>query len=370
MALEFNFNFGTAFKLNLNRRWAKLQLTSNERLRLYRKIGKMLSNGLPLLRVLDELELRASYDGRKPSEAQAIVLSEWRRVVQNGGMLSEGMAWWVPYTEQMVVMAGEQSGRLEVALDRVAEVVVAGRKIRAAVTGGLAYPSAVLAMVLAYIYLFGVKVIPQFARIVDPSRWTGSAHSLYVMSVFVQHWMIYCVAGFALVILAFALSLSRWKRGLRIWLDRHAPYSIYRLIMGCGFLVAFASLQASGYTVEKSLMRLAANASPWLRARIEDTIFGVRSGLNAGEALKSSGCRFPSKEIIDDLCIYAEYSGFDEALATLAEEWMAEGVETVSTLMRRLNGFAICILALVIGWLVSGFFGIQQAIATMTSSIH
>jgi type II secretory pathway component PulF len=356
--------------LDVNRYWARLMLTSNMRLRLYRKIGKMLANGLPLLRVLDELEMRASNDGRKPHEAEAIVLAEWRLVVQNGGMLSEGMEWWVPYTEQMIMMAGEQSGRIERALDAVIDVVSAGRSIRAAVVGGLAYPCAVLAMVVAYVYLFGERVIPQFAHILDPSRWNGAAHSLYVMSIFVQHWMLPGLLLLAALVIAFWLSLSRWKYGPRTVLDRFPPYSIYRLIAGSGFLVAFASLQASGYTVEKALSRLAQNASPWLRVRIEDTIFGVRSGLNAGEALKSAGYRFPSKEIVEDLCIYAEYNGFDEALRTLADEWMKEGVAIVSAQMRRLNGVAIALLSLVIGWLVTGFFGIQQSIATMTSAIH
>lgn len=356
--------------LDLNRHWARLQLTSAARLRLYRKIGKMLSNGLPLLRVLDELELRASSDGRKPNEPEAIVLADWKRVVQNGGMLAEGMEWWVPYAEQMIILAGEQSGRLEVALESVAGVVTAGSKIRSAVVGGLAYPLAVFAMVIAYIYLFGVRVIPQFARIVDPSRWQGAAHSLYVMSDLVQHWLLVFVALVAAVAFAFWFSLSRWPRGPRIVLDRYPPYSIYRLVNGCGFLMAFASLQTSGYTVEKSLSKLADKASPWLRVRIEDTIFGVRSGLNAGEALKSAGYRFPSKEIVDDLCIYAEYNGFDQALRSLAEEWMEEGVATVDSQMRKLNGIAIGVLSIVIGWLVTGFFGIQQAIATMTSTIH
>jgi type II secretory pathway component PulF len=356
--------------LDVNRWWAKLQLTSNARLRLYRKIGKMLANGLPLLRVLDELELRASSDGRKPHEAEAIVLADWRRVVQNGGMLAEGMEWWIPYAEQMIILAGEQSGRLELALESVAGVVTAGRKIRSAVIGGLAYPAGVFCMVVAYLYIFGVKVIPQFARIVDPSHWQGAARSMYVMSMVVQQWMLPSVVLIVALIAAFWFSLSRWQRGPRIFLDRVPPYSIYRLINGCGFLVAFASLQSSGYTVEKALSKLAEKASPWLRVRIEDTIFGVRSGLNAGEALKSSGYRFPSKDIVDDLCIYAEYNGFDAALRTLADEWMEEGVTAVSAQMRKLNGVAIGVLSAVIGWLVTGFFGIQQAIATMTSALH
>ena len=64
--------------------------------------------------------------------------------------------------------------------------------------------------------------------------------------------------------------------------------------------------------------------------------------------------------------MYADYKGFSQALKMLADEWMEEGVEKVSSQMKVLNGVAIVLLAVVIAWLVSGFFGIQQEIANMT----
>lgn len=356
--------------LDLNRRWARLQLTTHARLRVYRKIAKMLSNGLPLLKVLEELELRASHEGRKPNEPLAVTLSDWRRVVQNGGMLAEAMEWWVPHTEQMIVMAGEQSGRLDASLTTVCGVVLYGRRIRGAIVGGLTYPVAILAMTLGYLYLFGKLVIPRFASIVDPERWHGVAHSLYVMSQFVQGGMIYCVIALVLFVGLVFYSMPRWAGNVRVILDRYAPYSIYRLIVGCGFLVAFSSLQTAGFTVEKSLGRLAVNAKPWLRQRIDDMLFGVKSGLNVGEAMKNTGYRFPSPEIVDDLCVYAEYKGFAEALRALADEWMQEGVEAIEGQMRVVNGAAIVTLALVLSWLITGFFGIQQEIAAMSRSMH
>lgn len=46
------------------------------------------------------------------------------------------------------------------------------------------------------------------------------------------------------------------------------------------------------------------------------------------------------------------------------------GVETISLRMKLLNGISIVVLAVVIGWLVTGFFGIQQEIAAITRSVH
>src|SRR4051794_19036280 len=109
-------------RIDVNRWWAKTQFGASARLHLYRKIAKMLSNGLPLLKILDELYDRASFQGTKTGEPLAIILNDCRRMVQNGRTLSEGLDWWAPKTEQMIIMAGEQAGRLESTLIAVVDV--------------------------------------------------------------------------------------------------------------------------------------------------------------------------------------------------------------------------------------------------------
>lgn len=355
---------------DINRWWARTQFTDTARLRLYRKISKMLSNGMPLLKVLEELRDRASHQGRKPNEPMAIVLDDCRRTVQNGRLLAEGLEWWVPKTEQMIIMAGEQSGRLEITLLAVIDVVEAEKKIKSVIVGGIIYPVAVFALVIVYVYLFGTRVIPQFATMVDPSTWKGAAKSLYLMSMFVQNWMAYLIVGIAAAVMLVLVSMPLWRGNVRVIFDKFAPYSIYRLVVGSGFLMAFSALQSAGITVEKSLMRLSDMAQPWLRERLDGALLGVKSGLNCGEALRNAGYGFPSTEVVDDLCVYAEYKGFAESLKILADEWMEEGIAHISIQMKVLNGFAIITLAIVIGWLVTGFFGIQHEIASMTRAVR
>src|SRR5690349_14091091 len=122
----------------------------------------MLANGLPLLRILEILRDRASHNGKKPGEPLAIVLDDCRRLVQNGRMLSEGLEWWAPKNERMILLAGAQSGHMEAALLAVVDVVQAQRKIKAVILGGVAYPMAIVVLILVYIYMFGTRVIPEF----------------------------------------------------------------------------------------------------------------------------------------------------------------------------------------------------------------
>jgi type II secretory pathway component PulF len=348
----------------IERGWARLSMTATVRLRMYRKIATMLANGLPLLRILDELALRASAQGRKPSQPLAVALSEWKRAVQNGQTMADGMRDWVPRAEQLVILAAEQSGRLEVGLAAVIDVVQASRKIRTSIAGGVAYPALVLGVVVAYVYLFGTLVVPEFARVSDPSRWRGSAQALYQVSEWVRSWMPLLLLLLISAALAFVHSLPRWRGSSRILADRLPPYSIYRMVQGSGFLFAFAALLSAGITVEKSLLRLCENANPWLRERLEGALLGVKSGLNCGEALKNAGYAFPSAEIVDDLCIHAEYRGFPEVLRMVADEWLEDGVSHIAQQMRVLNGVAIALLAGVIAFLVTGMFSIQQHVGS------
>ncbi|MDY7573515.1 type II secretion system F family protein [Actimicrobium sp. CCI2.3] len=357
-------------QLDLNRRWAKLQFAEPVRLRLYRKVAKMLSNGLPLLKILEELRDRATKNGQTPNGPLAIVLDDCRRLVQNGSMFGEALGYWVPDSERMIVTAGEQAGQLEATLLSVVDVVVAGKKIKAVIISGLTYPVAILVIILCYLYVFGTRVIPEFAKVSDPSTWHGVAKSLHVMSQLVQHWMLPFVLSLTLLFTLVLWSMPRWCGSLRVHIDRLVPYSIYRLVTGSGFLMAFSALQHAGVTVEKSLVRLSDMAQPWLRERLDGALLGVKSGMNCGEAFRNAGYQFPSEEIIDDLCVYAEYKGFSQALKTLADEWMEEGVETVSVKMKVLNGVAIALLAVIISWLVAGFFGIQQELTNMTRAVH
>ncbi|WAC74561.1 type II secretion system F family protein [Roseateles sp. SL47] len=357
-------------RFDFNRTWARMVFTAPVRMRVYRQIATMLANGLPLLRVLDDLYQRASARGRKPSEPLAIALFEWKRSVQNGHTLAEGMRDWAPRAEQLLVQAGEQSGRLEASLLAVSEVVQATRKIRGAILGGAAYPLLVFIFIIGYVYLFGTRVVPEFGRLSDPARWHGPARGLHLMSLWVQQWMPMAVLSLIALLALLVWALPRWRGHARLVADRLPPFSIYRMLSGSSFLLAFSALLSAGITVEKSLYRLCESAGPWLRERLEGALLGVKSGLNCGQALRHAGYGFPSPDIVDDLCIYSEYRGFPEVLQRLANEWMEEGVARISMQMKVVNGAAISVLTLLIAWLAIGMFSIQEQVASTARLAH
>ena len=118
--------------------------------------------------------------------------------------------------------------------------------------------------------------------------------------------------------------------------------------------------------VQDALVRLRRNASPYLDERLEGFLVGVNSGLNAGDAMRVSGYGFPSRELVDDMGVYAEQSGdFSAVIAIVARQWLEDGVETLGAQVRLLNGLAVVVMAVVLMWIVGGVFAIQGELANV-----
>lgn len=354
-------------RFDFNSWFARTQLTESKRLKLFRKIAVMLRNGTRLEDVLSNLQMRATKNGKKPNEAMGVVLEHWLRGIRNGGKFSEAVDGWIPIPEQMLIMAGEEAGKLPEQLERLIEVVTASKAIKRAVVGGVFYPTVLLTVTFAYLMLFGVKVIPEFAKVVDPSKWGGMARSLYLMSNFVTAWGVTFALGVVAMIAGLILSLPVLTGRIRIVLDHVPPWSIYRLVVGSGFMLSLSALLMGGGRVQDALITLSKTSNRYLRERMEGFLLGVNSGLNPGEAMNASGYHFPSQEIVDDLAVYAEHTGsFSESLAIIAEEWLEDGVNQVATQMGLFKGMAIAVMTIVLMWITAGFFGIQQEITAVS----
>lgn len=352
---------------NLNLWWAKRQFSTDKRLSTYRKLAVMLRNGVQLTRALEDLQNRASDNGRKPNEGMAVLFDSWRRVVMNGGRLGDAVQGWVPYNEQMIISAGETSGHLSENLESVVKVVQCTRAISSAVKTGLTYPMLLMMAVLAYLYMFGVHVIPQFAKIIDPEKWSAVGRSLYLMSIFVQKYGMLTVVILIGTVIAILYSFPRMTGSIRVRCDVLEPWRTYRMVTGAGFLLALASLVSGGLRIQEAFATLSERASPYVKERLDGFLLGVNSGQTAGEAMIQSGYNFPSKEIVDDIAVYVEHSGdFAASLNLIAREWLEEGVNIITDKMAFFRNIAILMVAAVIMWIISGMGSLQQDIYALT----
>lgn len=179
-------------------------------------------------------------------------------------------------------------------------LIEAGKRIRAAVLGGVAYPIILILISFAALYLFGIKIIPVFSRIVPDDKWVGLAADMVAFSRFVQDWLWLVALVILGVITAILGSLPYWTGPLRAKFDAYPPWSVYRVVKGCAWLIAFSALVSAGVRVENALRMLHERATPWMRKRIEALLRGLGNGLSIGDALARSGYNFPDPDIVDD----------------------------------------------------------------------
>lgn len=334
------------------------------RRRLWLKLAKLISNGVPILEALVSLHLRR-VSMKSKSDPVAMALSAWIDQIRNGRRISDAIKGWVGVDEQMLLAAGEQSGSIDKALQSVTEIMVAKKNIRSAVIKGLSYPMALLAIAMGVLIMFSFKVIPEFAKIVPDERWTGIARVMIDFANFSRDWYMLVIGGVIAMIVLITLSLPRWTGGLRIWLDRFPPYSIYRIVYGSTWMISFSALVNAGVRLERALEQLGEDASPWLKVRTKACLRGMRAGLNVGDALAKSGYGFPDIEIIDDLAVYSRVSGFDQALATIGREWITESVERIQGMMNTVFGVTILIVGGFIAFMVGGLVGMELQMSTL-----
>lgn len=340
----------------MNKAFVRWQFKSDAKARqgLWKKLSKLLRDGIPIIAGLQEIR-----GLKKPTDPISVAINDWIRGLNNGRKLSDVIQPWVNAEEAMLIVAGEQSGTLEEALQSVVKVSKAASAIKSAVIGGLAYPIFLLILSFAALYFFGFKIVPAFSKAARPDVWVGMARTMIDTAGFIQNWLHWIAALVIALVIAYFVSLPRWNSRLRVGLDRYAPYSIYRVMQGSSWLIALSALVQAGVRIESAIEQLGANSSAWARVRTGAALKGLRAGRNLGESLDRSGYEFPDREIISDIRLYANKSGFDEALRLIGDEWVTESVERVKGLMNLIFGVSMLLVGGVIMFIASGFVAMQ-----------
>lgn len=348
----------------------KLFLHSTKaRVRLWKKLAKLISNQVLILSALELMKRqRAEISGSEHQEV--IALGSWIMKMHNGAKLSEAIKGWVTEGELMLIAAGETSGELESVLISTTLMMESKGQIQKAILGGVIYPLFLTILAFLVLYLFGFKVVPQFNKIVGPDKWHGLAAFVAGISEFTRAWLFHVAALIVALIIAFFISLPRFDGRLRIALDRFPPYSIYRVIQGSSWLIGTAFMVKAGVRIEPCLEQQIKMASPWLAARLRKCLSGMRAGLNMGDALRKSDYRFPDREVIGELSVYASLNGLDKAIEILGREWMEEAVNQIKARMAIVFGVSLLMVTVLVALMVGGMMDMQIQMAKVLQSSY
>lgn len=341
---------------------ASAMYSRESRVRLYRKLSALLSNGKRLQSSIEDLMRRAQR--RSSTDPEAIILSFVARELTEGRGFSDSIAKFVTPNEAMILRSGEQAGKLAESLILAAETLESQKLLRQTVLGAIAQPLLTLAIVFVALYIIGQQVVPKMAAALDPELWTGVGYSLYLASKITDSILFYVIIfGCIATLLLIWRTLPYWKGAIRVKLDRLPPWSFYRLLIGGGWLVSLAALIQSGATLVDSIRQLRDHSDPWLKERLSSTLFHLNSGKNLGQALDASKMEFPDRELIDDLVSYADLPDFANVLYRVGKSWVNDGLLRIQEQAKILNTVSMLIIGVIIAWFAYGTIDLQSQIA-------
>ncbi len=339
--------------------------STNERLRMYRKLASLLRNRFSLMDALERLYGIASKNGKDQHETMGIAITNWMRSLQNGESFSVALRGWAPQSELLMLSVGDIAN-LDQALDNLIKVVEGVKRMKEPVVSAISYPMFLLFLTTLIIYAVGAYMVPPMVEAVPNLVWRGQAKTLVGLSEWVQNNTLLLFLTMPIIFAFISWTLPRWKGRMRARFDNVPPWSIYRIFVGVSWLMSLAALVKAGTPVSKALRVLRSDANPYLLYRIERALFFVNSGDNLGDALYKTNLSFPDREVVGDLQIYAELDNFQLALDQLANEWLEDSVRNIEQKASVLNMVAILLIAAIVAWVVMGTFDMQdQMVAGM-----
>jgi general secretion pathway protein F len=316
---------------------------------LTRQLATLLKAGLPL-----EEALRAVSEQSEKARLKSIMLGVRAKVLE-GHTLAAGLDDFphaFPVVYRATVAAGEQAGRLDSVLERLADYTESRHGLRQKVSHAMIYPIVLTSFAFLIIVLMLIYVVP---KVVGVFQSTGQelplmTRALIGLADFLQHWWFAVVAAIVLAVLGVRRVLrgENARRRFHTWLLR-TPV-IGRVIRGLNtarFTRTLSILSSSGVPVLEAL-RIGATVvtSLPMSDAVQEAAVRVSEGGAIGRSLGQSKL-FPPMSI--HLISSGEQSGeLDQMLARAAAHQESEMDSLLSAMLSVLEPAIIIVMGVMV----------------------
>jgi general secretion pathway protein F len=316
-----------------------------------RQFATLVGAGIPVVSSLTALSKQVEDDVLKRA------ISQVREKVNEGSSLAAGLRehpkiFTDLYTN--MVEAGEQSGTLEIVLDRLADFTEGQMLLRQKLRGALTYPILMFVVLIAVLGIMNVFVIPKIASIFKGTDQALPTVTLAVMAMsnFVQsYWWLLTgifIGGF--------VGLKRWIKTPKghikwdtflLWL----PYvgNLVRKVAVSRFARTFGTLLASGVPIITA-MDIVKNVvqNEVIKQAVEDAKENIREGQNIARPLERSGV-FPPM-VIHMIEVGEQTGELEDMLSRVSVAYENEVEAAVNGLTALLEPIMILVMAVGVGF--------------------
>jgi type IV pilus assembly protein PilC len=330
-----------------------------------RQFATLVSSGMPMLRTLHTLEEQTQDDAIK--EAVAGVRAD----VEAGSTLEQAMERHPKVFDRLfraMVRAGEQSGRLEESLDRIAFQVEKADALRRQVKSAMMYPSLVFGFAIVVLVAIVMFVIPIFANIFKelaeehPGEASGlpapTALCVGVSNLLTGSWYI-LIPGLAAGIFGF----FKWKKtdkGKEVWqrFTLRLPFKIGDVIQKVALARwsrTFSGSVSSGVPMLQSIQLTGETAGNIVVEQAMDDVYAsVKRGGSLAGPIESNDI-FPP--MVGHMVAVGEETGqLEHMLSKIADFYEAEVDAKVKALTALIEPIMIVFVGGMVGFIVISMY--------------
>lgn len=310
--------------------------------------------------VITALEMMADQTENKSLQQG---LRDAQNYVQKGGTLADGFKLnpkvFPPILTNMTA-AGEMSGNLETAFERLTTHFEKNNRLKSKIKGAMTYPIIILLVVLAVVVLLLIKVIPQFADMFADmgTELPGPTQMLVNLSNFMVHkW--YIVAAIIIAIIAAIKGFGKTEVGS----DLYAKMAIKAPLFGnltiksaaASFARTLSTLMASGIPLLDAIEQVAKmQNNKIIREGLLDAKTQVAKGLPLSKPIRDMGL-FPAM-LPQMIKIGEETGNIEDMMDKVAEYYEMEVEDATDALTAAMEPMVIVLMAVVVGGIVLAIY--------------
>ena len=323
-----------------------------------RQLATMMKAGVPLVQAFDIVA-----EGTDHEKMRELIMTV-RTDVSSGTGLAGALEKHPAHFDELfcsLVASGENSGTLEVMLDRVATYKEKTEALKAKIKKALTYPIAVIVVAIVVTGILLVKVVPQFAETFQSFGSDLPGFTLFVLRIsdWVQSWWFIMLLGFFAAGYAFSQAKRRSKRfadGIdAVALKLPIIGSVVHDAVIARFSRTLSTTFAAGVPLVDALESTAGAAGNAIYAqgirRIRDD---VTSGTALAISIRTTGL-FPTM-LLQMTSIGEESGSLDDMLGKVADHYEAAVDNAVDSLSSLMEPMIMSILGVLVGGLMIAMY--------------
>ncbi len=267
-------------------------VSANQLAIVTRQLATLVRAALPL-----EEALQAASQQTESERLQGILLAVRARIME-GHTLADGLSDFpraFPDIYRATVAAGEQSGKLDIVLERLADWTESRQVLQEQLRAAMYYPIILTTLTILVTAVLLAYVVPQVVAVFDnmDRDLPFLTVALIALSDFIRTWGIWVLVALGIGTIAFVRALKekafRWKmHALLLRLPLTAR--MVRGLNAARFARTFSILSSAGVPVLDGLNISAATVSNLpMRAAVEEAAVRVREGAPIARSLDASG---------------------------------------------------------------------------------